>query len=67
MLGTGVGGKLQPRSSSGTCASLIGGEAHISTSMLKHVKNSMYDSNFFGVVEVVKRHARMADTLFFQT
>ena len=49
---------------------------NINCSMLKHVKNSqidskmtcsMYDSNFFGVVEVVKRHARIADTLFFQT
>ena len=28
---------------------------------------SMCDSNFFGVVEVVKRHARIADTVFFQT
>ena len=49
---------------------------NINCSMLKHVKNSqidskmtcsMYDSNFSGVVEVVKRHARIADTLFFQT
>ena len=49
---------------------------NINSSMLKHVKNSqidskmtylMYDSNFFGVVEVVKRHTRIADTLFFQT
>ena len=46
---------------------------NINCSMLKHVKNSqidskmtclMYDSNFFGVVEVVKRHTRIADTLF---
>ena len=49
---------------------------NINCSMLKHVKNSqidskmtcsMYDSNFFGVLEVVKRHTRIAVTLFFQT